>query len=317
MEGLVSDVPRRGSGSSRSASSTASFFGISLSTILLGFALAVAIYTLVILNGNTEGYSNHQLESKLNDLRRDFNREIRRAIHNITELQTLLNCTQCIDGILYITNIHTNGTIVVYNSSSGTYFNIVNYTIDLGVTVDEQGAEITDINNTVTMILTDGVPTDEFRLEISDFILIDGLYPNVTFVPFRDAGIFSYIINGSDVFDTSNNTYALVNKEALVSGSFGIYYAANGTDPNLLCMLFPYLNSSIFMNPPLIGAGNQAGNLTALGFPFDHAGTVNGAGQFKATVGMELNIQCTAVEPQPFAITPSSFFSLKVNYIVP
>jgi hypothetical protein len=244
---------------------------------------------------------------------------MRHVIRNITELQTLLNCTSCINGTLYITNIHTNGSIIVYNSSSGEYFNLVNYTIDLGETVAEQGAELAVLNEAVSELVANAsTPTDEFRFDITDFVPIDGLYPNITFVPFQDNNFFfSYMYNASGVFDTSNSTYVLVEKEVLVDASFGVYYAANGTDPNLLCMLFPFLNSSIFLDPPLIGCGQQAVNLTSIPvFPFDHSGTLNGAGQFKALVGMQLNLQCTAAEPQPFVITPSSFLAMRVTYLL-
>lgn len=293
--------------------SLANYSSWGLMGALAGLFLGCTIFTLVILLNNTTSYSNHALLDDIHNLYR----ELHRAERNITQLQSLLDCIQCINATLLITNIHTNGTIVVYNATNGTYFELVTYTIDLGETVGEQGAQITLLDEIVgDLVGNNTVERDSFRLEITDFVPLPGIYPNTTFVPFEDQGVFAYNFNESGVFDTSNDTYVLVKKDVLVSASFGIYYVANGTDPNLICMLFPFLNSSIFMSPPLVGAGNQALNLTAIGFPFDHAGTVNGAGQFEALQGMELNVQCTSGEPQPFALSPSTFFAMRVNSLI-
>lgn len=308
--GAADTIPQPSSGILQSLGT---YSGWVLGAALAGLFLGCTIFTLVILLNNTTSYSNHALLDDIHNLYR----ELHRVERNVTQLQSFLDCIQCVNATLLITNIHTNGTIVVYNTTNGTYFELVTYTIEVGETVAEQGAQITLLDEIVgNLVGNNTVESDTFRLEITDFVPIDGLYPNTTFVPFEDEGIYTYNFNQSGVFDTSNSTYVLVNRSVLVSASFGIYYVANGTDPNLICMLFPFLNSSIFMDPPLVGAGNQALNLTAIGFPFDHAGTVNGAGQFEALQGMELNVQCTSGEPQPFAISPSTFLAVRVDSLI-
>jgi hypothetical protein len=284
-------------------------WGIWAAFITVGvlFSVASLIYVYTVLNASTVDYANHELLQDYRRLREDL-RTLRRRVNIIerwkNQTQLCINCTS--SEVLIITAIATNGSITVYNSSSGQTFELVNYTVQLGQNVSELQATVDQL------VINGSTPEESIRLEVMNLVPLAGTLPNSSFIPFGNVGFYTYVVNGGQgVFDTSNTTYVGINRPALIDVEYGLYFAANGTRPELICMLMPFLNSTIFAFPPVSANANTGVNVSNVLAPF-HVGTIVGSGRAVAQPGWQLNVQCSIAMDNPYFILPSSFISFQV-----
>lgn len=280
-----------------------------LITLMVAYLLASSFYQYAVSDGTSTSYSNHNLLSRLNTLEHNF-KALNRSFYKLT------NCISCTDEVLYVTNINSSGAITVYNSTGGFYFNIVNYTIDLGVDFAVQQAQIDALQEEVANITAQSlIPPHSIRLSANDLELISGTLPNSSIIQFENGGDYSFDYDNEVVFDTSNASFVGMKKRALVRVTAGIYFAGNGTEPQILCMMMVNFSSAFFTVPVPMAFTLDSVNVTSIGFPFEELGASESPTMFVAEPGWQLNIQCSIAQPSPMIIVPTSFLLVEAVHV--
>lgn len=279
------------------------------------YLLASNFYQMDVDVGTSLSFSNHRLEARLNSYRRDF-----KALN--ATVYELLACAVCIDDVLYITNSNTSGDVIVHNMTLmlakrgvvvNNFFNLVQYTLELGAAEKALELEVANLTTIVDEIAYNTTtPNDGLRLEIADLVPLQGTLPNGTLIPFTINGVYTFNYDSQGVFDISNNSFVHINRDAVVVAEFGIYYAGNGSSPEVVCMMFPSQQHILFQDPPLFASAEEGVNVTAIGAPFEQVGTVMGSAAFNVTEGWDLTIQCSIAQESPFVVLPSSYLSINV-----
>lgn len=219
-------------------------------------------------------------------------------------LQQQFQCMSCAGGQLTVQDtLLVNGTLLLTNQSQPT-------PVDVMLVIQS----LQDQNNLLSIQLQQAIATippvaAALRLEVINFETIFSSVPFTQFIPFTDTGFFGYERDPTGLFDTSNDNYTVVTRDAIVQASSQIYFSANSTESYVICFFMPFTNSTPGAEPTLLSGVGESTNITAFG-GFPYAGVVTMVGSFSAKAGWELNIRCAISEGEPLDFIVTSHLDL-------
>lgn len=221
-----------------------------------------------------------------------------------TYLQQQFQCMSCSDGQLTVQDtLLVNGTLLLTNQSSPT-------PVDVMQVVQSLQQQILDLMLLLEQVEASIPPVPSaMRLEVQNFETIFAAVPVTQFIPFSDIGFYGYKRDDTGLFDTTNDNYTVVTRDALIQASSQVYFSANTTESYVICFFMPFTNSTPGAEPTLMSGIGEAANITAFG-GFSYAGAVTMVGTFSAKAGWELNVRCAISQGEPLDIIVTSHMDL-------
>lgn len=226
-----------------------------------------------------------------------------------TYLQEQFACMTCAAGVLTTGDAFVNGSLLLKNNSDPPANVLValnqlfNYTWQLSAQNALLAQQLQQLNQTVSQ------KPAAMRLEVENFQTIFSTEPDTQFVPFTGTGFYGYNRDPSGLFDTSNDNYTIVTRNAIVQASAQVYFSANSTESYLVCFFMPFTNSTPGAEPTLMAGISESGNITAFG-GFPYVGVITMVGSFSAQAGWELNIRCAIAQGTPLEYIVNSHLDL-------
>ena len=259
-----------------------------LALVLGAFAAASCMYLLFFtVDGSYNGGDQGQW------------RHIDRLDVNVSSIWTFLQeqfaCMTCAAGLLTTGDAFVNGSLLLKNNSDPptnvliALSQLFNYTWQLSAQNAILTQQLQQLNQTVSQ------KPAATRLEVENFQTIWSTVPDTQFVPFTGTGFYGYNRDPSGLFDTSNDNYTIVTRDAIVQASAQVYFSANSTESYLVCFFMPFTNSTPGAEPTLMAGISESGNITAFG-GFPYVGVITMVGSFSASAGWELNVRCAIAE---------------------
>lgn len=220
-----------------------------------------------------------------------------------TFLQQQFQCMSCSDGQLTVQDsLFVNGTLLVANQSGPP--------VDVLVQLQDQQSQITQLSVLLQQVIASIPPiASAIRLEVTNFQTIFATVPVTQFIPFVDTGFYGYERDPTGLFDTTNDNFTVVTRDAIVYASSQVYFSANITESYVICFFMPFVNSTPGAEPTLMSGVGEAANITAFG-GFSYAGVATMVGSFAAKAGWELNVRCGISEGEPLDIIVTSHMDL-------
>lgn len=222
-----------------------------------------------------------------------------------TFLQQQFQCMSCSGGQLTVQDtLFVNGSLMVVNQSGGAPVDVVPTLEYIMSVVNNLTAQITQLEQWIALNNRTAI-----RLEVLNFETIFAAVPVTQFIPFTDTGFYGYVRDPMNLFDTSNDNYTVVNRDAIIQASVQVYFSANITESYVVCFFMPFTNSTPGAEPTLMSGIGEAANITAFG-GFSYAGVVTMISTFSAKAGWELNTRCTISQGEPLDFVVTSHMDL-------
>lgn len=288
----------------RIVSESVQFIGVGtfLGLVLASFAAASVIYLLY-----------YNVDSSYNGGDQGQWRNIDALNLNVTSiwvyLQEQFACMTCSMGVLTVVDTFVNGSLNVKNDTEPpvnvltALSELINKTIQLTIENQIMQQMIQQLNQTLQM-----VPA-AIRLEVENFHAFLSNVPDTQFIPFTGVGFYGYERDPTGLFDTTNDNYTIVTRNAIVQASSQVYFSANTTESYVICFFMPFVNSTPGAEPTLMSGLSETANITAFG-GFPYAGVVTMTGSFAAQAGWELNVRCAITEGSPTDVIVTSHLDL-------